>query len=325
MEISDFFDAVRKSWFAILRASDGPSVDVIDLRRMVRRSLLVVFLGAIVFGVGSFYFVLRQSAMNDAEQQARLILSSAMGIRSYTSLHIAPDLAHLPADQFHEESVPSFAAQTVLRSVTSGDRAYSYREPTLNPTAVNDRASPFEFELIRRFQDNPSEGEITGTTNSGDQRVFYLARPIKITDANCLGCHDTAQRAPAAMLAKYGPNNGFGWHLNEIVGAQVLTVPVTQQFRSTIQLVALLAASLAAIFAIAYFVLSAALETTVITPLNALSAAADSASRTASVSAPLPLSGVHEIRRLSEAIQRLRISLAKALAQLSQNGPRDSK
>ena len=127
------------------------------------------------------------------------------------------------------------------------------------------------------------------------------------------------------MLAKYGPNNGFGWHLNEIVGAQVLTVPVTQQFRSTIQIVALLAASLAVIFAIAYFVLSAALETTVITPLNTLSAAADSASRTASVSAPLPLSGVHEIRRLSEAIQRLRVSLAKALAQLSQNGPRDSK
>jgi protein-histidine pros-kinase len=190
---------------------------------------------------------------------------------------------------------------------------------------VNDRASPFELELIRRFRDNPSESEIMGTTVSGDQRVFYLSRPIKITNATCLSCHDTPQRAPAALLAKYGPNNGFGWHMNEIVGAQVLTVPVTQQFRSTIQLVALLAAGLAAIFTVAYFALSAALKATVIEPLDMLAAAADSASRTASVSAPLPLSGVREIRRLSEAIQRLRISLAKALAQLGQDGPRNPK
>jgi protein-histidine pros-kinase len=263
--------------------------------------------------------------MQDAEQQARLILSSAMGIRDYTDQDIEPNLAHLPANQFHEETVPSFAAQTVFRSLAANDRAYSYREPALNPTSVNDRATSFEVELIRRFRDDPSQGEITGTTELGDQRVFYLAQPIKITDGNCLACHDTPARAPAAMLAKYGPNNGFGWHLNETVGAQILTVPVTQQFRSTLQIVALLTAGLTLIFAIAYFALSAALQTFVIGPMHNLTEAADTASRTASTSPPLPVTGVSEIRALSEAVQRLRISLAKALAQLSRKESKDSK
>ena len=295
-----------------------------DLRRLVRRNLLVVFLVSSLIGVGSFYFLLRHAATEDAEQQARLILSAAMAIRGYTDSHIEPNFAHLAVDKFHEESVPSFAAQTVFRSVTADDRAYTYREPALNPTAVSDRASPFEVELIRRFRDDPAKKELTGTMDSGDQRLFYLARPIKITDAQCLACHDTAGRAPAAMLAKYGPNNGFGWRLNETVGAQVLTVPVTKQFRSTLQLVALLAAGLAAIFAIAYFTLAASLEASVVGPLKELAAAADRASQSASAAAPLPAGGVREIRLLSEAIQRLRISLAKALAQIGKNGPRDS-
>ena len=319
MEIDDFKRVVRDYLLATLREPGS----IPDLRRVLRRSLLAVFLGALIFGIGGFYLILRSAAMDDAEQQARLILSSAMGIRDYTNQHVEPILAHMPADQFHEETVPSFASQTVFRSVTANDRAYTYRESALNPTSVNDRASPFELELIRRFRDDTSQKEIMGTTISGDQRVFYLARPIKITDGNCLACHDTPARAPKAMLAKYGPYNGFGWHLNETVGAQILTVPVTQQFRSTLQIVALLTAGLTAIFATAYFALSAALETMVTSPLHALSDAADTASRTGSATAPLPVSGVREIRLLSEALQRLRISLAKALARLDQNGPKN--
>ena len=68
---------------------------------------------------------------------------------------------------------------------------------------------------------------------TGNQPLFYLARPIRITDAQCLACHDRADRAPAAMLDKYGRGNGFGWRLGETVAVQLLTVPVSQQFNNT--------------------------------------------------------------------------------------------
>ena len=32
--------------------------------------------------------------------------------------------------------------------------------------------------------------------------------------------------APASMVAQYGPANGFGWQLNEVIGAQIVSVPL---------------------------------------------------------------------------------------------------
>ena len=288
------------------------------IRGVIRRNLLIVFVIALFAGGGGFYLLLKNEAMDSAETEARMLLSSAMAIRGYTTHHILPNLTKLHDAVFHEETVPAFAAQTVFRSVSAGDHAYTYREAALNPTSVADRAGPFEVELIREFRNDSSTKELRGILDQNGQRLFYLARPIQIKDAKCIICHDTPERAPKMMVAKYGPNNGFGWKLNDIVGVQLLTVPVTQQFRSTLELVGILMGGLALIFAVAYFALTAAMEATVAAPLEKLTEAADQASRSTSASPELPTAGAREVRTLAEAIQRLRISLAKALAQLGQ-------
>lgn len=286
------------------------------IRGVIRRNLLIVFLIALFAGGGGFYLLLKNDAMNNAEGEARMLLSSAMAIRGYTTQHILPNLSKLHDAVFHEETVPAFAAQTVFRSVSAGDDAYTYREAALNPTSVSDRAGPFEVELIREFRNNAKLKEMRGILDQGGQRLFYLARPIQIKDPKCIICHDTPARAPKLMVAKYGPNNGFGWKLGEIVGVQLLTVPVTEQFRNTLELVGILMGGLALIFAVAYFALTAAMEATVAAPLDRLADAADQASRSTSEAPTLPMAGARELRVLAEAIQRLRVSLAKALAQL---------
>jgi HAMP domain-containing protein len=286
------------------------------IRGVIRRNLLIVFLIALVAGGGGFYLLLERAAMDNAEQQAELMLSSALAVRGYTTKHILPNFQKLNDAVFHEETVPAFAAQTVFRSVSAGDSAYSYREAGLNPTAPSDRAGAFEVDLIRQFRNDANLKALRGVIDSGNQRLFYLARPMRIKDPNCLICHDTPARAPKVMLAKYGPNNGFGWHVGDIIAVQLLTVPVTQQFRSTVELVGILIGGLALIFALAYFALTAAMEATVAAPLSRLAQAAEQASRSTSTTPELPVVGAREIRMLSEAIQRLRISLVKALAQI---------
>lgn len=286
------------------------------IRGVIRRNLLIVFLIALFAGSGGFYLLLKNDAMNNAENEAHTLLASAMAMRSYTTQHILPNFSKIHDGTFHEETVPAFAAQTVFRSVSAADHAYTYREVALNPTSVSDRAGPFEVDLIRDFRSNSSLKELRGILDTGGQRLFYLARPIQIKDAKCLICHDTPARAPKALLAKYGPNNGFGWKVADIVGVQLLTVPVTRQFRSTLALVGILMGGLALIFAVAYFALTAAMETTVAAPLERLADAADQASRSTSEAPVLSATGAREVRTLTEAIQRLRVSLAKALAEL---------
>jgi hypothetical protein len=47
-----------------------------------------------------------------------------------------------------------------------------------------------------------------------------------VSKASCLECHSTPDKAPPEMIKKYGNANGFGWKLDEIIGAQVVSVPM---------------------------------------------------------------------------------------------------
>jgi dTDP-4-dehydrorhamnose reductase len=42
---------------------------------------------------------------------------------------------------------------------------------------------------------------------------------------SCLPCHSTVDAAPKTMIERYGPANGFGWILNDVIAAQIISVP----------------------------------------------------------------------------------------------------
>jgi protein-histidine pros-kinase len=170
-------------------------------------------------------------------------------------------------------------------------------------------------ELLNKFRANPELKELTGVRHDGKGDVYFLARPIAAQEA-CLQCHDTPQRAPAAMVAKYGPHNGFGWKLNEIVAMQSLTVPAAAELRETGEIAMLLAGGLLIVFIVTYFALTVSIDTLVVRPLRALEKAADTASTGNDENVTLPASGAQEIRSIAAAIERLRSSLRKALQQL---------
>lgn len=289
----------------------------LDLRRLVRRILLSVFLLSLLAGTGGFYVLLTNEAMRRAEQEARVMLASAVAVGDYTVTHILPKLSKVGGEQFEEEMVPFFATQTVFRSVSGKAKLYTYRDPALNPTNPANRPTPFDMEVIRRFRDDPALSELTGVRTTDEGRIFYLARPVRVDSDACLTCHSTPDRAPAVMVARYGPYNGFGWTLGETVGLQMLTVPLTEPFKGTLRLVGLLAGGLLLMFAAAYLALTVALETAILRPLDLLSRAADAASLSATVVPKLSHGGTTEVQRLATAIERLRVSLAKALADAS--------
>ncbi|MBV8097506.1 MAG: DUF3365 domain-containing protein [Acetobacteraceae bacterium] len=285
-----------------------------DIRRVVSRLLVSVFALSLLAGSAGFYLLLYDQAIRTAEQEARMMLVATDSVSGYTESHILPIVTALDNGRFHREAVPFFAAHTVFQSVSDRARYYTFRNPTLNPSNPNDSPEPFDVEVIRRFRQSPELNEISGVRNTGQENLFYLARPIRITDQGCLTCHSTPERAPTGMVAQYGTTNGFGWTLGEIVGAQMLTVPLTEQLRDTLQLVAVLAAGLLLVFVVAYLSLWAPLTAKVVRPLLALRRSAEAASLTGAAPIHIPEGGVREIGELSVALERLRVSLAKALS-----------
>jgi HAMP domain-containing protein len=278
---------------------------------IVRTVLVTSFFTALVVATGGAYAILHQRAVQHTEAEAGRMLSIATAVRGYTDQQIAPLLRN-DDKTFHAQTVPAFAAQSIYREMEAGNPGYTYREPALKPTNPEDLPTPFEVELLEKFRSNADLKELTGVREGAKGNVYYLARPIK-AQQSCLLCHDSSQKAPAAMVAKYGPYNGFGWKLGEVVALQSLVIPAAEELKQSGEIALLLAGGLLLVFLATYFALAVAIESLVVRPLRSLEQAAEAASMGTSGSTPVHATGAREIRSIAAAIERLRISLAKAM------------
>jgi hypothetical protein len=85
-----------------------------------------------------------------------------------------------------------------------------YKEATLNPTNLRDRAVDWESDVIQIFRTHTEQKEFSGERDTPSGRALFLAKPI-VAGGPCLECHNTWRQAPVALVRIYGKNNGFDW------------------------------------------------------------------------------------------------------------------
>jgi hypothetical protein len=129
--------------------------------------------------------------------------------------------------EFHPQSVPAYAATEIFGYLRMKYPDYFYKEATLNPSNLRDRTTDWEADIVNNFRGNSTLTEFIGTRNTPTGAALYLARPIKVTNVSCLTCHSTPDKAPPEMIKLYGSANGFGWKMDEIIGAQIISMPMS--------------------------------------------------------------------------------------------------
>lgn len=157
--------------------------------------------------------------------------------------------------------------------------------------------------------------ELRGFRAAPTGDLFYIARPIKVTEQSCLQCHSTPNLAPASMIERYGPSNGFGWTLNEIIGAQVISVPASQVLQSSRQAFMVTMGTIAGIFALATFLVNYWLRRYVARPLKRMAQVAEAVS-TGDMNAEFDWDSKDEVGSLAEAFRRMKTSLMMAMKRL---------
>src|ERR1700745_2868297 len=105
-----------------------------------------------------------------------------------------------------------------------------------------------------------------------------MARPMKVSSAACLSCHDTAEHAPRTRVEKYGNANGFGWKLGDVVTAQIVSVPTQLAVSRAKGVFKTFMISLGAVFVALAIAINALLVFLVIRPVNRLSTMASNVS-----------------------------------------------
>lgn len=277
--------------------------------------LLVFLLGLGVTGLLTRQMLARH-AQDEVLQQARFLFDKALAVRAYTSAQVAPLLETQMKYAFLPQSVPAFSATEVIAKLQKNHPEYSYKEATLNPTNPRDRAVEWEADLIAEFRRSADVKEFSGVRDTPAGPALYIARPIRIADAACLRCHSTVEAAPRTLVEKYGPANGFGWQLGEIVGAQLVSVPMAVPMARAQSAWTLFMGMLSAVFAAIALVLNTMLWWLVIRPVTRLAGIADRVSL-GELNAPVyKPSGRDEIGRLAHSFGRMRRSLVQAMRML---------
>ena len=118
------------------------------------------------------------------------------------------------------------------------------------------------------------------------------------------------------MLTKYGPANGFGWKLDEIIGAQIVSVPLTGALREARLAFVVFMGLLVVMFATFIIVLNAMLKGIVIGPATTMSEIADKVSKGDLEVPAFDVGGDDEMATLAGSFNRMRRSVERAMRML---------
>jgi protein-histidine pros-kinase len=260
--------------------------------------------------------LLERNARDEIAQSARLLMDAAIATRVYTSGQVGPLLQTQMKYTFLPQSVPAYSATEVFNDLRKKHNEYAYKEAVLNPTNPRNRAVDWESDIVNQFRNNKDTTEIIGDRDTPTGRSFYVARPLRIANPDCLRCHSTVDAAPPTMIERYGPANGFGWNLNEVVGAQIISVPTRVPLDRANQAFKVFMTSTGIVFAVIGVVLNLMLWLLVIRPVTKLSQFADRVSLGELEIPEFKRTSRDEIGVLARSIGRMRTSMVQAMKML---------
>lgn len=298
------------------------------LARQMVMSLSLIVLLVMVCSQSLITWLTLTNAIHRVDERANLIMATMRGVREFTIRDIEPVITPANEDSliFQAIGIPSHVATSVFTYTSHLDasfRDYSYREPVLNPTNPRDQANARERKIIEAFRTDPSLKSLSGSYLSPDGQMFYSALPLQVSSVSCLRCHSSPENAPPSQLRTYGRRGGFGWKLQEIVGMQIVSVPmasVQRAVRGTMAAATVI--TLLALVVVAVLT-SLLLDRVLLCPLRQISVKAVEASLEPEAVTFNEQSRRDEIGTLAASLERLRRSLTIAMRMLKVHNQQD--
>jgi HAMP domain-containing protein/type II secretory pathway pseudopilin PulG len=263
-------------------------------------------------------YLLQKNAREETLESARVLMQAALAARSYTSAQIVPLLEMRMNYEFLPQSIPSFAATEHLNQLLKSYPDFSYKEATLNPTNLRDRASDWEADLVNTLRAKPALSELVGQRETSVGPALYIARPLQIKNEACLRCHSVPDAAPKPMLDLYGRSNGFGWKHMEIIGAQVVSVPMAVPLQRASLMLRTYMASMLGIFVFLFVALNIMVHMFVTRRITQMSKLADQVSMGQFNAEEFDAKGNDELSVLARSFGRMRTSLSSAMKMLEE-------
>ena len=287
----------------------------------LRAKFNLLMLVVAVVGVGLFALaaepLVNAVAREEVLQSSRIMMESAAGARKYTSEQIAPILKPQIGQHFYPQSVSAYAAKRNFDVIHEKFPDYMYREAALNPSNPQDRATDWEADIINDFRAHPEQKEISLERQTATGPMLELARPL-VNKPACMECHNTAATAPASMVALYGSENGFGWRPGGIIGAQIVSVPMSASAVRAEHIRRLFLLPFVGFLTLLFISMNVLLHFVVIRPMEKIADSAEAVSMGKIDTPEYQYKGRDQIGRLASSFNRMHRSLVEAFKMLGE-------
>jgi methyl-accepting chemotaxis protein len=241
--------------------------------------LSLIFVCGILMGSWAVSKALEEKAIGEMSYRGQMAMEMINAVQSYTSKDISPLLAEIgnPETRFIPETIPNLGAKRVLNRLKEDwkYKDFIYKDATLNPTNLDDKADLFEAKLIQKFERDRTLKTLSDFRSQAGNKLFYSAQPLVVTDSSCLKCHTSPSIAPKSHVEKYGTKNGYGWKLNQVIGTQIIYIPASEIFKDSRKTLFLFISIFTIIFALVIFAINYLLRWRVLQPLKPMAQLAE--------------------------------------------------
>ncbi|BDA66556.1 sensor protein [Calothrix sp. PCC 7716] len=290
----------------------------------LKQKFTVLLIVILIFGLGISGFtlssLLRQNAKNDIASTGLMLMEVMTSVRKYTSTQVNPELVDKLETKFLPQSVPGYSAREVFEILRGKQdyRDFFYKEATLNPTNLRDKADGFETNLVNQFRNDRALKQLSGFRAVSGRDIYYIARPLSVSEPSCLQCHSTPDVAPKSQIERYGSANGFNWQLNEIIGAQVISAPASKVIDKANKSSFVIIGLVSGVFIAVILLVNMFLNSQVIRPLKRITRVAEEVS-TGHMDVEFEQYSNDEIGNLAKAFRRMQFSLEMAMRRLKKS------
>ena len=199
---------------------------------------LVFFISA-VFMIIIINQKMKQRVLLEAEDKARLILDHNLATHTYFSHQLKPSVFELtdgyrPGNYFNPAWMSStYAVREIdnyFKKLETVNANYYYKECAINARSPLNEADSYEKKFINELNIKPDLVQQTDVRILDNKKYFVVLRRGEMMEKSCLRCHDTALKAPAELVKRYGPDRSFSRKEGETVSAVSIRIPVDIPF-----------------------------------------------------------------------------------------------
>ncbi len=278
--------------------------------------IMAIIFGLATVGIGTAsYLFSKHNAMLEAKSKGELIFNYILATRDFYTEKQRPLIMEVfEKDRFYPELMSGFVLTRgtfdIFKKKLTG---YNFKQATLNPLYPPNKADEWEAKLIAMFASQPGLKQSEGTMKRDGETLFYLAKPIRVTEKDCLRCHGDVNDAPKDQVEIYGSTNGYNWKSGDTVGAYVVYVSVEDALASARKSAIFLYLIGAGCLLVALIGIWLFMDRFVVNPIVRLSVKAEEISLGKNMDESVGIKQNDEIGALANAIERLRMSMVRIL------------